>query len=61
MWMPYDALVFPMPKFSILRWRLPRAAASTLDALNAQPDTKFMNLDAALRNALVVGRPFGDA
>jgi hypothetical protein len=35
--------------------------SKTLDALNAEPDAKFMNLDADLRHALCVGRPFGEA
>ena len=33
--------------------------AKTLDALNVEPDAKFMALDADLRSALTVGRPFG--
>jgi uncharacterized peroxidase-related enzyme len=35
--------------------------SKTLDALNAEPDAKFMNLDAVVRSALAVGRPFGQA
>lgn len=34
--------------------------SKTLDALNAQPDDKFLKLDPDLRNALAVGRPFGE-
>ncbi|MBC7871190.1 MAG: peroxidase-related enzyme [Chitinophagaceae bacterium] len=34
--------------------------SKTLDALNAEPDAKYMGLDSALRSILTVGRPFGD-
>jgi uncharacterized peroxidase-related enzyme len=33
--------------------------SKAVDALNAEPDAKYLELDAALRSALVVGRPFG--
>ena len=32
--------------------------SKTLDALNAEPDAKFMHFDAPLRHALAVGRAF---
>lgn len=34
--------------------------AKVLDALDAEPDAKYLALDAPLRQALAVGRPFGD-
>jgi uncharacterized peroxidase-related enzyme len=34
--------------------------AKTLDALDAEPDAKYLEFDAPLRRALAVGRPFGD-
>jgi uncharacterized peroxidase-related enzyme len=33
--------------------------SKVVDALNAEPDAKYMQLNADLRNALVIGRPFG--
>jgi uncharacterized peroxidase-related enzyme len=33
--------------------------SKTLDALNTEPDAKFMNLHENLRDSLAVGRPFG--
>jgi uncharacterized peroxidase-related enzyme len=34
--------------------------SKTLDALNAEPDAKFMHFSEGLRDALSVGRPFGE-
>jgi hypothetical protein len=34
--------------------------SKTLDALGVQPDSKYRELDAGLRQALVVGRPIAD-
>jgi uncharacterized peroxidase-related enzyme len=33
--------------------------SKAVDALNAEPDAKYMKLNAHLRNALVIGRPLG--
>jgi uncharacterized peroxidase-related enzyme len=35
--------------------------SKTLDALGVQPDAKYAELDAAARDALVVGRPIADS
>jgi uncharacterized peroxidase-related enzyme len=35
--------------------------SKTLDALNAEPDAKYLSLSDELREALSVGRPFGNA
>jgi uncharacterized peroxidase-related enzyme len=35
--------------------------SKTLDALSAEPDDKYMGLSPELREALAVGRPFGEA
>ncbi|MBX3066032.1 MAG: peroxidase-related enzyme [Anaerolineae bacterium] len=35
--------------------------SKTLDALDAEPDPKYMDFEAGLRNSLAVGRPFGSA
>ena len=34
--------------------------SKTLDAVGAMPDDTFRNLDERLRDALTVGRPFGE-
>ena len=34
--------------------------SKTLDAIGAEPDEKFLDLQPELRQALSVGRPFGD-
>jgi uncharacterized peroxidase-related enzyme len=55
---------FGLSDAEILDITLATAARSffskTLDALNAEPDPIYMNLNPVLRNALSVGRPFGD-
>jgi uncharacterized peroxidase-related enzyme len=35
--------------------------SKVLDAVGAEPDETFMNLDEGLRRALAIGRPFGGA
>ena len=54
---------FGLSDAEILDITLATAARSffskTLDALNAEPDAIYMNLNPVLRHALAVGRPFG--
>ena len=54
---------FGLADAEILDITLAAAARSffskTLDALNAEPDPKYLKLNADLRSALAVGRPFG--
>ncbi len=56
---------FGLTDAEILDITLAAAARSffskTLDALNAEPDAKYLNFDAGLRDILAVGRPFGAA